>query len=717
MTRAPKPKHAPQRFCHHGRERTDDHGWLRDADWQRVIEDPGRLNAGIRAHLTEENRRAEAFLAESEELRQTLFAEMKARIRERDTSAPLPHGPWLYYSRQVKGGEHPLFCRRPSRDGTAAKAQLLLDGNREARGCAYFRIGCAQHSPDHRHLAWSCDVSGGEEHLLRIRALDKKDAEDLPEQMPKTDGSCVWSKDGQYLFYVRLDALHRPRFVHRHRLGTDVADDDLIFEEHDPRFFVAIHGFGGGEYVGISSFDHSSSEQYLLHAQRPGASPQLLRQREANTEYDLHFDGARQRWLIRSNIDSVQEFQILEAAEADIGAAEKWRVWLPHNPQRYIEDMLCLQSHILLLCWENALPHIHVLDPEGREIRRLRFTEPAYELALIEGHEHPPRQARIFHSSMKSPGKWFDYDPVDDKRHVCKRATPRGGFSARAYRSRRLHVRAEDGASVPVSLLYHRDTPIDGSTPLLLYGYGAYGISTPAGFSLPRLSLAQRGFICAIAHVRGGRERGQGWYLDGKLENKPHGFSDFVAVAQALIERGYTSADGIHAWGGSAGGLLVGAALNRAPHLFRSVVAEVPFVDVLATMLDESLPLTPVEWLEWGNPIEKREEYDRIAAYSPVDGVRPQDYPFVLATAGVSDPRVGYWEPAKWIAKLRENSTSGRAVLLRTEMDAGHGGGAGRYKRLREIAFLYAFVMQTARWKPPPPGRGENSPPHGNENR
>ena len=363
---------------------------------------------------------------------------------------------------------------------------------------------------------------------------------------------------------------------------------------------------------------------------------------------------------------------------------------------------MCLQDHVLVLTREDALPALHVLAPDGAPVRRLRFGEPAYELGLVEGYEHPARQARLFYSSMRTPATWFDYDPATNRRRRRKRFQPQGGFDAHNYATERLHIEAADGASIPVSLLRRKDTALDGSAPLLLYGYGAYGISTPAGFSLPRMSLVDRGFVYAIAHVRGGRERGQGWYLDGKGKHKQNSFSDFGAVARSLIAQGRARKDNIHAWGGSAGGLLMGAVANQQPEWFRSIVAEVPFVDVLATMLDETLPLTQIEWLEWGNPLDNPDDYDRIAAYSPVDCVRAQAYPFVLATAGVSDPRVGYWEPAKWVARLREATTSKRAVLLRTEMDAGHGGGAGRYRRLKEIAFLYGFVMQTAGRIPAP---------------
>ena len=669
----------------------DSLAWLRDENWQEVIAEPSKLKPKIREHLLEENRRAETFLQSGKSLRKELFAEMKARIRERDTSAPLPHGAWMYYEREVTGGEHSLFCRKPRGGG---RGYVLLDGNREARGKTYYKIGDACHSPDHKHFAWSEDNSGGEEYLLQIRDIETKKL--LKERITLTDGSFEWSRDGESLFYVRIDEHHRPRQVFRHKIGSDVASDILVFEEKDPRFFVSIEGFGGGEFIGIESFDHNNSEYYLLSASEETTTPRLVRRRQEDIEYNLYFDVARRRWLIRDNKDA-QEFRVMAAGEDDITAPDKWREWLPHKRERFIEDLACLQDHIALLGWENALPRLCVLDADGKEVRHVRFSEPAYEIELIEGFEHPAKHLRFFYSSMKTPGKWFDYDPASGRKHLRKSAKPPGGFSSRNYKIERIEVAAEDGALIPVSLLYQRDTALNGSAPLLLYGYGAYGITTPAGFSPQRMSLVDRGFVWAIAHVRGGRERGQAWYLDGKRKNKTNSFDDFNAVARGLIAAGYTHENGIHAWGGSAGGLLVGASVNRAPELFCSAVAMVPFVDVLATMQDASLPLTPIEWLEWGNPIDSDEDYKTIASYSPVDCVHACDYPYVMATAGVSDPRVGYWEPAKWVVRLREASTSNREVLLRTEMDAGHGGTAGRFQRLEEIAFLYNFVIETTR--------------------
>ena len=669
----------------------DSLAWLRDKKWQEVIAEPLKLKPEIRKHLLEENRKAEAFLKARTSLRKELFAEMKARIRERDTSAPLPHGAWMYYEREVAGGEHSLFCRKPRNGG---RGHVLLDGNREARGKPFYKIGDACHSPDHKHFAWSEDNSGGEEYLLQIRDIETKKL--LKERITMTDGSFEWSHDGKSLFYVRIDEHHRPRQVFRHEIGSDVTSDVLIFEEEDPRFFVSIEEFGGGEFIGIESFDHSSDEYYLFSTSEENATPRLVRKRREDVEYNLYFDVARRRWLIRDNKDA-QEFRVMVAEENDITTPDKWREWLPHNRERFIEDLSCLQDHIILLAWENALPRLCVLDADSKEVRRARFSEPAYEIEFIEGFEQPAKHLRFFYSSMKTPGKWFDYDPASGRKHLRKSAKPPGGFSSRNYKTERIEVTAEDGALIPVSLLYRLDTALDGSAPLLLYGYGAYGITTPAGFSSPRLSLVDRGFVWAIAHVRGGRERGQVWYLDGKRKNKTNSFSDFIAVARELTAAGYTHERGIHAWGGSAGGLLVGASVNRAPELFCSAVAMVPFVDVLATMQDASLPLTPIEWLEWGNPIDSNEDYKTIASYSPVDCVHACDYPYVMATAGVSDPRVGYWEPAKWVLRLREASTSNREILLRTEMDAGHGGTAGRFKRLEEIAFLYSFVIETTR--------------------
>ena len=672
-----------------------DLSWLRAKNWPQVIADPKNLDAKIRKHLQKENRRAEAFLQPSAPLREKLFAEMKSRIREQDTETPLPHGPWLYYTRQIKGGEHPLFCRKP-KNKSAGKPDTLLDGNLEAAAHPYFKIGCARHSPDHRHLAWSSDISGGEEYTLRIRALARH--EDLPTRIHTTDGDCVWSRDGRHLYYTRLDSRHRPSAVYRHRLGDEARADTLVFKEKNPRYLLDIESHGGGKYLAITSADHNSTAQYLLPTDDPNAVPQLVRKRERDVEYDLYFDAPRRRWLIRINIDADKggEFCLFAASEKSIFQPDNWRLWLPSDPLRPLEDLLCLKSHILILAREGFRPALLLFSPKGERLRRLRFADPLTDIHLIEGYEPAPTQARILYSSMKVPPRALDYAPATNTRRIRKRATPRGGFRSRDYETRALAFPAEDDTLIPASLLRHRDTPLDGSAPLLLYGYGSYGYSVPTGFSLPRLSLVERGFVHVIAHARGGGEGGHAWYLGGKMENKPNSFSDFIAVARGLVTRGLARKDAIHAWGGSAGGLLMGAVANQAPELFRSIIAEVPFVDVLATMSDATLPLTPTEWLEWGNPIASPADRARIAAYSPVDNVRRQAYPFVLATAGLSDPRVGYWEPAKWVARLRESTTSGREVLLLTQMEAGHAGGAGRFQRLEEIARLYAFLCQTA---------------------
>ena len=670
----------------HGRRREDPYAWLRDDDWQRVMLEPERLRADIRAHLEAENAWTAAVMAHTDALQTALVAEFRARIREDDSSVPDADGPWQYYQRYREGGQHPLICRRP-RDSEQGE-EVLLDGDAEAEGQAYYDIGECGHGFGHGLFAWTVDTSGSESYRLRVK--DLRSGALLEDVIEHCAGDFEFSADDRYLFYTALDERHHPRRVCRHRLGTPASEDVVVYEEPDAGFFVGIGLTESRRFLVIDAHDHLSSETRLLPSAEPLATPMLVARRETEIEYDVSHHG--ERLLILTNADGAEDYKLVETPLAS-PAREHWRDLLAHRPGVLIVGFEVRAEWLVRLERENALPRIVVRHLASGEEHAIVFDEQVYSLGLNGGYEFDSHNLRFSYSSMSTPAQIFDYDMQTRERRLRKVQEVPSGHDACDYVTRRVMATAADGEAVPVSVLHRRDTPLDGSAPLLLYGYGAYGHSLPASFDTLRLSLVDRGFVYAIAHVRGGMERGYRWYREGRGLRKPNTFGDFIAVARCLVEAGFTRAGEIAIEGGSAGGLLVGAVLNQCPSLFKAALAEVPFVDVLNTMCDDSLPLTPPEWPEWGNPLESVEAYDCIAGYSPCENVRAEAYPHILALAGLSDPRVTYWEPAKWVARLRAAKTDSNRLLLHTNMEAGHGGAAGRFDALAETALLYAFVL------------------------
>jgi oligopeptidase B len=671
----------------HGIAIADDYGWLRADNWQQVLKDPSVLPADTRAHLEAENAYTDAVLAGTRDLQQQLFNEMKGRIKEDDSSVPAPDGPFEYYAREIEGGQYPLYCRRPRGGGDEL---VYLDGNKAAEGHAYHQIHAVEHSPDHRLLAWSADTQGSGYATLLIQ--DLASGARLDEAIHDVAGGPCWSRDGKQLFYVKYDDNHRPRWVYRHTLGTKVADDVVIYEELDPGFFVGLDATQSHRFIIIGSRDHVTSEARLIDAEAPLEAPRLVAARESEVEYTVEHHG--ERLVILTNAGA-EDFKLVEAP-IDAPGRESWRDIVPHRPGCLVLDHVLFERHMVRLERENALPRVVVTRLADGTEHVIDFAEEAYSLGLAAGYEFDTDTLRFSYSSPTTPAQIFDYDMTTNGRVLRKTQEVPSGHDPADYVTRRLMAPAADGELIPVTLLYRRTTPLDGSAPVLLYGYGAYGISIPAGFSTNRLSLVDRGFIYAIAHIRGGEEKGRRWYLDGKLDKKTNTFKDFIACARCLIDQGLTRAGRIVAHGGSAGGMLMGVVANWAPELFGGIVAEVPFVDVLNTMLDDTLPLTPPEWLQWGNPLASREEFERIASYSPYDNVAAQAYPPLLAMSGITDSAVTYWEPAKWVAKLRELKTDDNWLLLHVNMDAGHGGASGRFDHLREVALAYAFAIAVA---------------------
>ncbi|MBN9017331.1 MAG: S9 family peptidase [Rhizobiales bacterium] len=673
---------------HHGVTITDDYAWLRAANWQEVMRAPETLDPAIRAHLDAENAYTAAEMADTEALQAALFKEMRARIKEDDSSVPAPDGPYAYASRYTEGAQHPLIVRTP-RDG--GPETILIDADAMAKGLAYFDLGGADHSPDHKLIAWSFDDRGSESYTIRIREADT--GRDLDDRIEGTTGGSVWAADGRTLFYTVLDDNHRPCKLLRHVVGTPASADVLVYEETDPGFFLGVGQTQSARFVLIETHDHETAEVHLIDAADPTAAPRLVAARKTGEEYDVDHNG--DRLYILTNADGAEDFKIVTAPVAAPGR-ENWIDLVPHQPGTLILGLTLYKDFMVRLERFAGLPRIVIRALANGEEHAIAFDEEAYSLGLGDGYEFDTTNLRFTYSSMTTPARVYDYDMATRTRVLRKEQEVPSGHDPDAYVTRRVFAPAGDGETVPVSLLYRKDTPLDGSAPLLLYGYGAYGITIPASFSTTRLSLVDRGFVYAIAHIRGGKDKGYRWYREGRREKKVNSFKDFVAAGEYLAREGFTARGKIVAWGGSAGGMLMGAVANMAPDLFGGVIAEVPFVDVLNTMLDDTLPLTPPEWPEWGNPIESAADFATIAAYSPYDNVTAQAYPPILAIGGLTDPRVTYWEPAKWVAKLRETKTGEALLLLKTNMDAGHGGASGRFDSLKETAFAIAFALKVA---------------------
>ncbi|PST26437.1 S9 family peptidase [Mesorhizobium plurifarium] len=690
---APVAPKKPVADTRHGVTRTDDYAWLRADNWQAMFKDPSILDPEIRRHLEAENAYMNAAMADTKDLQKTLFAEMRGRIKEDDSSVPMKDGPFAYGTFYVTGGEHPRYFRiaREGAAGDETIRQVLLDGDREAEGKAYFRIAGLDHSSDHSRGIWGYDDKGSEYFTLKVRDLST--GEDLEDLIENTGGGGAWAPDGKSFFYTVLDENHRPSKIFHHIIGTPQSQDRLVYEEPDAGFFMSVGGSLLDDFIYIDIHDHETSEYRLLPTSDLTAEPKVVAERVTGLEYSMTEGG--KVFYILTNADGAKDFKIMEAP-VEAPQKENWREVVPHKPGTLILSHMAYARHLVWLQRRNGLPEIVVRNRRTGEEHAIAFDEEAYSLGLSGAAEYDTDIIRFSYSSMTTPSQLFDYDMQTRERTLLKTQEVPSGHNPDNYVTRRVFAPAPDGEQVPVTLLYRKDTPLDGSAPCLLYGYGAYGITIPAGFNTNCLSLVDRGFVYAIAHIRGGKDKGFHWYEDGKMAKKTNTFKDFIAAADYLNQERFTSYANIVAEGGSAGGMLMGAIANMASEKFRGIIAAVPFVDVLNTMLDDTLPLTPPEWPEWGNPIDSPEFYKIIASYSPYDNVDARPYPAILALGGLTDPRVTYWEPAKWVAKLREETTGSEPILLKTNMDAGHGGASGRFQRLEEIAFEYAFAIKVA---------------------
>jgi oligopeptidase B len=669
---AARREHVDER---HGESVVDPYHWLRDDE---------RKDPAVLAYLEAENAHTRDAMQPAEPLHETLYREMVGRIQETDVSAPVRKGPWLYYTRTEQGRQYRIHCRK--RETEDAPEQILLDCNALARGRAYLRLGAFEVSPRHDLLAYSTDFEGDEEFVLRFK--DLASGELLPDEIPVVYYPVVWANDNRTVFYTTLDETHRPWRLYRHVLGRPREEDVLVYEEADRKFFLGVHKSASERLVMLDLHSAVTTEQRWVDADRPEDPFQLIEPRRQKVEYTAeHWED---RFFILTNDEAVN-FKLVEAPLDDPSRAA-WRAVVEHRPEVKLEDIVVFREHLVLVEREEANLGLRIFELPGRAEHRVSLPEPVHTVEPVDNVEYVSETLRFCYESPVTPRSIFDYDMRTRERVLRKRQEVLGGYDPAAYECARLFALAPDGKRVPVWLVARAGTPRDGSCPALLYAYGAYAHTIDPGFSSERLSLLDRGFVFAVANVRGGGAYGRPWYDDGKLLRKRNTFDDFVAAAEHLVALGYTSPARLGIRGGSAGGLLIGAVINERPDLFRAAVANVPFVDVINTMFDPTIPLTVIEWEEWGDPRD-RAFYEYMRSYSPYDNVRAQDYPALLVTAGLMDPRVGYWEPAKWVARLRAMKTDERPLLLKTHLGAGHSGPSGRYDALRDLAFEYAFLL------------------------
>lgn len=671
----------PVTIDRHGDSRVDDYAWLRDPGYPEV-NDPAILD-----YLKAENAYRDAVMAPLADLQETLFKELKGRLKDDDRGVPMKNGPWYYSWRFDSGAQYRTHFRIPEGEGPDGDPVTILDEPALAEGHDYLSVRAVDPSPDHRLLAYSTDTDGSERYAIRIRDLSS--GEDLPDVIPNTSGSPAWATDNRTLFYIRLDDQLRPSTVWRHKLGRPVDDDVQVYAETDPGFMTSVGLGRDQQYLFINAGDHETSEIRFIPAASPHDAPQLISPRKTGRLYDVdHRDGTF--WILTDDTHPNQRLVSTPVAAPD---AENWQEAIAASDDVFLTGLDVFKNWMVLTEREGGVKQVRIRRFSDGDEHRVGFPEPAYDVVVTGNAEYDQDHLRLLYHSFITPLTVWDYDVATRERTTRKVQEIPSGYDPSLYISEREMAPSHDGALVPVTIARRKDTPKDGSAPLYLAAYGSYGANYDPWFSTARLSLLDRGFVFAFANPRGGSELGKRWYENGKLEHKQNTFSDVIAAARHLAKKKYTSEGRIALQGGSAGGLMVGAVVNQAPDLFHAAVGHVPFVDVLNTMLDDTLWLTPGEYPEWGNPSESAEAYARIKAYSPYDNVEAKRYPHLFVTGGLSDPRVTYWEPAKWTAKLRATKTDDNLLVMRMNMGAGHGGKSGRYESLHELAEEYAFLL------------------------
>lgn len=672
---APTAEKQPKELTIHDHTRTDDYFWLNNREDEKVIK-----------YLEDENAYTEGILKDTERFQEDLYKEMRGRIKEDDSSVPYKENGYFYYTRYEEGKEYQIYCRKAG--SLEAEEEVILNVNELAEGKDYCAVGGLSISDDNKIMAYAIDTVSRRLYTIHFKNLET--GETYADAIPNVAGGGAWAKDNSTFFYTGkdLETLRTDR-IWKHKLGTDVKSDTQIFHESDDTFSCYVWRTKSKEMIMIGSFQTLSSEYKFLDAGTPDAEFKTILPRERDHEYDVaHYED---KFYIRTNLDA-KNFKLV-STPVSATAKENWVDVIPHRDETLFEGVELFKNHMVLDERTNGLSQIRIINQADGSEHYLDFGEPAYSSYIGKNVDYDTETLRFGYSSMTTPWSTFDYNMNSKEKTLMKEQPVLGDFDKANYTTERLMAMATDGTEVPISLVYKNGAKVDGGAPTLLYAYGSYGATMDAYFSSGRLSLLDRGFIFAIAHIRGGQEMGRHWYEDGKLLKKINTFTDFIDCGKFLVDQGYAKKDGLYAMGGSAGGLLMGAVVNMAPELWNGVVAAVPFVDVVTTMLDETIPLTTSEYDEWGNPNDKV-YYDYMLSYSPYDNVKAHDYPNMLVTTGLHDSQVQYWEPAKWVAKLRELKTDDNVLLLHTNMEAGHGGASGRFEALKETAREYAFIFK-----------------------
>ncbi|WP_292010884.1 S9 family peptidase [Chryseobacterium sp.] len=675
--KAPQANKIEKKLKIHGDTRIDNYFWLNERENPEVIK-----------YLEEENTFADAMMKDTEKLQEDLFEEMKSRYKKDDESLPYFFNAYWYIVRYEAGKEHPIFCRKYKT--LEDPEEIILDVNILAEGESFFEVGSVAVSPNNKMTSFSTDNLGRRIYTLNFKNLET--GEILPDKIPNTTGKTVWAHDNEHIFYIRKDKSLRAFQVYRHRLGTDISEDILVFHEKDEAFDVNVFKTKSLEYIFIASSSSTSDEHWFIPSHNVSAEWKVIQERIEDLEYSVeHYED---QFYIITNADDAVNFKIVKTKIENCGI-ENWVDVIPHRKEVLLEGFEIFKDYLVLEEREKGLLQIKIIDEKNNTSHYLPFSDPTYTAYIGINLEFDTEVLRYGYTSLTQPGSTYEYNMKEGTTKLLKQQVVLGGkFSSENYISERIWADSRDGKTkVPISLVYHKDTKKSADTPLLLYGYGSYGHTVDASFSNVRLSILDRGFIYAIAHIRGGEYLGREWYEEGKMLEKKNTFFDFIDAAKHLIKENYTSSQHLYAMGGSAGGLLVGAVVNYEPSLFNGIIAQVPFVDVVTTMLDETIPLTTGEYEEWGNPNDK-EYYEYMKSYSPYDNVEAKSYPNILITTGLHDSQVQYWEPAKWTAKLRELKTDNNILIFKTDMSSGHGGASGRFESLKEDALEYAFLLK-----------------------
>lgn len=684
----PKPHKNDKIIEQLGFTRNDPYAWLKDDHWQEVLSDPSCLKKEIKSYLEQENEYTDTIMEPTQTLQDTLFFSMKEKLVEKESSPELPDGDWIYYSRFDPENEHKNFYRKSIHN---QKEQLLLNPNIQASLNSYYKIGSVIHSPDHHYLAYTEDTQGSEIWQIKIKALQTDII--LPQSITPCSGSFCFSPCSQYIFWVYRDHQGRPTKIYRHHIAS--AQDTLIYEETNSGFFLNLEKSLSNQWVYFTANNHDTSEVWLISSHHPTDDPVCFKKRQEGIFYKL-IDWNHD-FIIHTNEDNAYNFKLMRLPIPDLLTHETldkkhWQNWIHHNPDRYLMEIEAHKDFFICLERYNVNTQIIITDINQKQTI-ISGDEEAYLLSLDETLDYDTDWLRYSYQSPTTPRCWYRFHIPTSKKEIVKQQEIPSGYHPDHYETKRIWATAKDGETIPLTLTYRKDTKLNGETPVLLYGYGSYGYAIDPVFSITALNYIDHGWIYAIAHVRGGSEKGWNWFMEGRKFNKINSFTDFICCADYLVEQNYTKPKKIVADGRSAGGMVMGYIANERPDLFAAIIAVVPFVDVLNTMSDTTLPLTPPEWPEWGNPLQDKKAYQYIASYSPYDNVRKQEYPAILAMGGLTDPRVTYWEPAKWIAKLRDYNQSSNPLLLKINMDSGHGGSAGRYSALKEAAFIQAFAF------------------------